>query len=164
MRCLSWILLTAVAAVLPSCSILPLHDNNITSYPLSTGVTFNISPVYEGHDDRTLYVVAHSVAPNTGHYLHASQFDVSLDERRIQLLLDGVVSGGGSSMLYVPHNEWSIPNLPPGIYQFDLYLQYSTSNSVHDIYSVTIIDADSIIVLPVRADSSNYIPVWDGLG
>ncbi len=157
MRYIREVLLGSILTVVVSCGLMLKSENTEKPYPLESAVGFHVGPAIYQDNRQSLFIWT-----TKGFHTACNRIDGTLwyhiPSRQVKCSVDKLVdlNGACSAIYTVAFDEWPFPDLPPGRYAFELKLNYNMGFAVQDHYTIDAISSDSLVVTPVKADSSAY--------
>ncbi len=160
------VILTVVAcvAILCSCG----SDNFLRSRcpevrPLAAKVGFHIFPSYQNDGTLDLYVWSHKPMGDPGYQISGNMF-FSPGFDTVRVVLGDVYICGGSSILYPAWKKFTYPTQTNRPHILEFILHFGNSTTVRDRHRITIMEPDSILFEPIKADSTYHREAEEWLG
>lgn len=157
MRYRSIVLLGVVSLLLISCDLGVNSNGKPKAYPLESKVGFHIGPVIDGNSRLSLFLWTMTRSGTVCDEIDGS-FWFHIPSRQVKYSVDRVIEWNGQCVqVFAPAlEEWPFPDLPSGRYSLALNLHYGFAALIEDKYTLDVVNRDSIVVTPIKADSSSY--------
>lgn len=163
------IVLVSALLLLASCDVGVHSNGKPKAYPLQSKVGFHIGPAINMNCRLSLFLWT-----TAGFHTACNEIDGTFwfhpSGRHIKCSVENLIdlNVGCSAVYTTAFDEWPFPDLSPGVYDFEMVLYYGYSALVKDTYAIEVIAGDSLIVTPIKNDSSFYhagdIDWWGGAG